>query len=32
MLDSNLKSQLQGYLQRICEPVEIVASVGDTGG
>lgn len=32
MLDSNLKSQLQGYLQRISQPVQIVASVGDTGG
>jgi NADH-dependent peroxiredoxin subunit F len=30
MLDSNLKSQLQGYLQRISQPVEIVASVDDS--
>jgi NADH-dependent peroxiredoxin subunit F len=30
MLDSNLKAQLQGYLQRISQPVEIVASVDDS--
>jgi NADH-dependent peroxiredoxin subunit F len=30
MLDSNLKSQLHGYLQRISQPVEIVASVDDS--
>jgi alkyl hydroperoxide reductase subunit F len=30
MLDSNLKSQLQGYLQRISQPVEIVASVDES--
>jgi alkyl hydroperoxide reductase subunit F len=30
MLDTNLKSQLQGYLQRISQPVEIVASVDDS--
>jgi alkyl hydroperoxide reductase subunit F len=29
MLDANLKSQLQGYLARISQPVEIVASVDD---
>ena len=29
MLDSNLKSQLQGYLERISQPVEIVASLDD---
>jgi alkyl hydroperoxide reductase subunit F len=29
MLDSNLKAQLKGYLQRISQPVEIVASVDD---
>src|ERR1700674_4952536 len=29
MLDSNLKTQLQGYLGRISQPVEIVASVDD---
>jgi len=29
MLDSNLKTQLKGYLERISEPVEIVASVDD---
>lgn len=27
MLDANLKSQLQGYLERISQPVEIVASL-----
>jgi len=30
MLDSNLKSQLQGYLERISQPVEIVASLDDS--
>jgi alkyl hydroperoxide reductase subunit F len=30
MLDSNLKTQLKGYLERISEPVEIVASVDDS--
>src|SRR5271168_908325 len=30
MLDGNLKSQLQGYLQRISQPVEIVASLDDS--
>jgi len=29
MLDSNLKIQLKGYLERILQPVEIVASVDD---
>jgi NADH-dependent peroxiredoxin subunit F len=29
MLDLSLKSQLKGYLQRISQPVEIVASVDD---
>jgi alkyl hydroperoxide reductase subunit F len=29
MLDAHLKNQLQGYLQRISEPVEIVASVDE---
>ena len=30
MLDSNLKGQLAAYLQRISQPVEIVASLDDT--
>jgi alkyl hydroperoxide reductase subunit F len=30
MLDSNLKTQLKGYLERISQPVEIVASVDDS--
>jgi alkyl hydroperoxide reductase subunit F len=30
MLDSNLKTQLKGYLQRISQPVEIAASVDDS--
>jgi alkyl hydroperoxide reductase subunit F len=30
MLDSQLKSQLQGYLERITQPVEVVASLDDT--
>jgi len=29
MLDSNLKTQLKGYLERISQPLEIVASVDD---
>jgi alkyl hydroperoxide reductase subunit F len=29
MLDSNLKAQLRGYLQRISQPVEITASIDD---
>ncbi|HEY8358931.1 MAG TPA: alkyl hydroperoxide reductase subunit F [Ramlibacter sp.] len=30
MLDTNTKEQLKGYLQRISQPVEIVASLDDT--
>jgi NADH-dependent peroxiredoxin subunit F len=30
MLDTNLKAQLQGYLERISRPVEIVASLDDS--
>ena len=30
MLDGNLKTQLKSYLQRISQPVEIVASLDDT--
>jgi alkyl hydroperoxide reductase subunit F len=30
MLDGNLKAQLKGYLERISQPVQIVASVDDT--
>ncbi len=30
MLDSNLKTQLKGYLERISLPVEIVASLDDS--
>jgi NADH-dependent peroxiredoxin subunit F len=30
MLDSNLKTQLKGYLERISQPVEIVASADDS--
>jgi len=30
MLDSNLKGQLKGYLERISQTVEIVASVDDS--
>jgi alkyl hydroperoxide reductase subunit F len=30
MLDSNLKAQLKGYLERISRPVEIAASVDDS--
>ena len=29
MLDANLKTQLQGYLERLTQPVELVASLGD---
>jgi alkyl hydroperoxide reductase subunit F len=29
MLDTNLKTQLKGYLERLTQPVEIVASVDD---
>ena len=29
MLDATLKSQLQGYLQNVTQPVELVASLGD---
>ena len=29
MLDSNMKTQLKGYLERISQPVEIVASLDD---
>jgi alkyl hydroperoxide reductase subunit F len=32
MLDGNLKAQLKGYLERISQPVELVASVDDGGG
>ncbi|MDQ2779530.1 MAG: alkyl hydroperoxide reductase subunit F [Pseudomonadota bacterium] len=31
MLDSNLKSQLQAYLERLQHPVEVVASLDDRG-
>jgi len=30
MLDSNLKTQLKGYLERISQPVEIIASADDS--
>ena len=30
MLDTNLKQQLSAYLQRISQPVEIVASLDDS--
>jgi alkyl hydroperoxide reductase subunit F len=30
MLDSNMKAQLKGYLERISQPVEIIASVDDS--
>jgi alkyl hydroperoxide reductase subunit F len=30
MLDTNLKTQLQGYLERLSQPVEIVASLDDS--
>lgn len=29
MLDANLKSQLKGYLERIIEPAQISANLGD---
>src|SRR5580693_586274 len=29
MLDSNMKTQLKGYLERISQPVEIIASLDD---
>jgi alkyl hydroperoxide reductase subunit F len=32
MLDANLKAQLGAYLQRISQPVELVASLDDTRG
>jgi len=32
MLDSSLKAQLQGYLQRMSRPVQIAASVDDGDG
>ena len=32
MLDSSLKAQLQGYLQRMSGPVQIAASVDDGDG
>jgi alkyl hydroperoxide reductase subunit F len=31
MLDAGLKAQLQGYLERVVQPVEIVASVDESG-
>src|SRR5471030_2745144 len=31
MLDANMKTHLQGYLERISQPVEIVASLDDSG-
>jgi alkyl hydroperoxide reductase subunit F len=30
MLDANLKAQLAAYLERMTQPVEIVASLDDT--
>jgi NADH-dependent peroxiredoxin subunit F len=30
MLDTNLKTQLKGYLERISQPVEIIASLNDS--
>ena len=30
MLDANLKTQLQSYLERITQPIEIVASLDDS--
>ena len=30
MLDVNLKTQLQGYLERLTQPVELVASLDDS--
>ncbi|MBA4254245.1 MAG: alkyl hydroperoxide reductase subunit F [Polaromonas sp.] len=32
MLDDTLKFQLQAYLQRVTQPFELVASLGDVGG
>jgi len=32
MLDASLKSQLQGYLARITQPIELVASLDDSQG
>ena len=29
MLDSNLKAQLKSYLERVTQPIEIVASLDD---
>ncbi|MGE6530260.1 hypothetical protein ACQKEM_14830, partial [Pseudomonas sp. NPDC077382] len=29
MLDSNLKTQLKTYLEKVTQPFEIVASLGD---
>ena len=29
MLDANLKTQLQGYLQNVSKPVELIASLDD---
>src|SRR5688500_16216202 len=29
MLDANLSAQLKGYLQKITQPIELVASAGD---
>jgi alkyl hydroperoxide reductase subunit F len=29
MLEDNLKTQLKGYLERLVQPVEIVASLDD---
>src|SRR5512141_359543 len=30
MLDDNLKQQLSGYLQRVTQPIEIIASLDDS--
>ena len=30
MLDANLKAQLKTYLERVSQPIEIVASLDDT--
>ena len=30
MLDANLKQQLQGYLARLTQPIEIVAALDDS--
>jgi alkyl hydroperoxide reductase subunit F len=32
MLDANLKAQLEGYLERVTQPIEIVASLDDSEG